>query len=371
MHQQGVLAGRLDAGDGRDLGAAHDDGVALHVSAAGGLTHHQWVEHLLGVVLRHAARHHLHAGVVAFELDLHVGRGGLVVVGEQLFGQQQLRARAQLGVGVAHGGGHAAQLDQLHLAGGSLVHDHVRDGVQDALARAAALAVVLLDVLHVAVLAAVERVDAVVLGGRVALVVDAAAGHDGHVAVLADVERVVHHVLQAGLRDDDGDEHRLALGAGRDVDVDAGVVRLGGDLDVRGRVALHQLPVLADVERAFRHAVDVGYLGEQALVDGGQVYSHDASSFLGGSSRRSCGFGGRRPLAFPRLSARAARCKTPPCQVDNRWWVFRSDAARWVRSAGSRGCPWRRSPAWAAALRACRFPPPGRRAEALSRRPAG
>ena len=117
-----------------------------------------------------------------------------------------------------------------------------------------------------------------------ALVVDAAAGDDGHVAVVFDVERVVHDVLQARLRDDDGDVHRLALRARLDADVDAGVVRLRGDLDVRRGVALDELAVLTDVKRAFRHAVYVGDLGEQALVDGGKINSHDG--LLLGSKRR-------------------------------------------------------------------------------------
>ena len=47
----------------------------------------------------------------------------------------------------------------------------------------------------------------------VAAVVDAAAGHDLHIAVLADVEVVVHRLLHTGLGDDDGDVAGLALGA--------------------------------------------------------------------------------------------------------------------------------------------------------------
>ena len=88
-------------------------------------------------------------------------------MGQQLLGQHQLRARAQLGVRVAHGGRHAAQLCELHLAAGILVHDHVGHGVEDALAGAGAFTVVLLHVLHAAVLAAVEGMDAVMLGGLV------------------------------------------------------------------------------------------------------------------------------------------------------------------------------------------------------------
>ena len=55
------------------------------------------------------------------------------------------------------------------------------------------------------------------------------------------------------------------------------ITYLTGDqsLLVSRMLALDELPVLADVERAFRHAVYVGDLGEQALVDGGQINSHD------------------------------------------------------------------------------------------------
>ena len=199
-------------------------------------------------------------------------------MGEQLLGEHQLGVRAQLGVGVAHRARHAAQLHHLHLAGGALLHVHVGGGVQDALAGALALAVVLLHVAHAAVLAQVEAVDAVVLGGVVGVVVDAAAGDDGDVAVLAHVEGVVHDVLQARLRHDDGDVHRLALGAVRDADVDAGVVGLGGNVDVGRGMALDQLAVLAHVEGALRHAVHIGDLGEQVLVDGGKINGHDSSS---------------------------------------------------------------------------------------------
>ena len=49
------------------------------------------------------------------------------------------------------------------------------------------------------------------------VVVNAAAGHDDHVAVGPDVKVVVHQLIQAGLGDDHGDVHRLALGAGLNV----------------------------------------------------------------------------------------------------------------------------------------------------------
>ena len=74
-------------------------------------------------------------------------------------------------------------------------------GVHDVAAGLAGvlLAVVLLHVAHLGVFADVEGVDAVVAALVAAGVVDAAAGHDVHVAVVADVEVVVDHLTEAGL----------------------------------------------------------------------------------------------------------------------------------------------------------------------------
>lgn len=63
-----------------------------------------------------------------------------------------------------------------------------------------------------------------------AAVVDAAAGDDGHVRALADVEIVVHQIGQAGLAQDNGNVHALVFGERADVNVDAGLVVLGHDV---------------------------------------------------------------------------------------------------------------------------------------------
>ena len=102
-------------------------------------------------------------------------------------------------------------------------------------------------IVDLGVFAHIEGVDAVVLGGLRPLVVDAAAGDDDHVAVRADEEVVVDQVVQAGLRQQDRDMDGLVLGAGLDVDVDAGLVLFGDDVDVCGGLAGVQLAVLADV----------------------------------------------------------------------------------------------------------------------------
>ena len=93
----------------------------------------------------------------------------------------------------------------------------------------------LFNVLYAGVLAQVERVDAIVLGAFVAVVVNAAAGDDGHIAVFAHVKRVVDHVFQARLRDDNRNEHRLAFGARLDFDVNAGVIGFCLDVDIGRR----------------------------------------------------------------------------------------------------------------------------------------
>ena len=94
------------------------------------------------------------------------------------------------------------------------IYDGLR--VQNALARAFALAVVLFDIVNLRVFADVEGVDAVVLGVAVAAVVDAAAGHDGHVRALADKEVVIDHVVEPGFAQYDRDMHVFAFGKGRD-----------------------------------------------------------------------------------------------------------------------------------------------------------
>ena len=89
--------------------------------------------------------------------------------------------------------------------------------------------------------------DAVVLAVLHAAVVDAAAGHDGHVAVVPHEEVVVHQVGQTALAEDHGDVDGLVLGARLDDDVDAVLVGLGYDVDVGGGVPAGLFAVGPDV----------------------------------------------------------------------------------------------------------------------------
>ena len=103
------------------------------------------------------------------------------------------------------------------------------------------------------------------LGVFTAAVVDAAPGNDGHVAVLTDEELIIDFILHTALGDDDGDEHGLVLRVVVNVDVDARLVGLGGDLDVLGGLPRHALAVQAEVIRPVRRALQAGDLGQHGL----------------------------------------------------------------------------------------------------------
>ncbi len=268
-------------GDGRyglDLGVAHDDGVALHMAEALVVADDDGAEDLLRLVLRHGAGDHAAAGVFAVELNLHIALGDLAAVGEQTLGHDGLGIFAADELGVALRGVDAANLHGVHLDRGALLQIYDRLGVHHVGAGAFALAIVLFGVVHVGIFADVEGVHTVVTGLIAAAVVDAAAGHDVHVAVLTDVEVVVDHFGQARLADNDGDVALLTLRAVENADVNALLaVRLGGDLDMLGALPRLAAAVLADVERADGLARQVGDLFQQSGVN---LSDHCSASFL-------------------------------------------------------------------------------------------
>ena len=214
-----------------------------------GVAHHAGAEHLGGLVLGHRPGDDPALGVLTVQLDDHVAVRHLAAVGQQPLCDDGLGPLAADDLGVPLGGVHAPDLHRVHLDGGALLQIHDGLGVHDLLTPAVPLGVVLFRVVDMGVFAHMEGVDAVVAGLLVAAVVDAAAGHDLHIAVLADVEVVVHRLFHTGLGDDDGDVAGLALGPVQNPDVDAGVaVGPVVDLDVlRGHPAV-TAAVLTDVE---------------------------------------------------------------------------------------------------------------------------
>ena len=133
---------------------------------------------------------------------------------------------------------------------------------------AVALAVVALHVAHLGALAHVEGVDARMLRVLHPAVVDAAPGHDGHVAVVADEKVVVHGLGEAALAQNHGDVDALVFGPGLDDDVNAVLVRLGHNVDVGGGVPGGRLAVGPDIVGPFGHVMQFRYLLQQALLNG-------------------------------------------------------------------------------------------------------
>src|SRR5699024_12785320 len=97
--------------------------------------------------------------------------------------------------------------------------------------------------------------------------VAAPAGDDQNVAVVRHVKVVVCLHLQAALAEHHRDVDALVPGARLDVDVDAGAVGHGDDLDVGGGAAAGGLAVGPDVVGPFGDAVQVGHLGQDLLLD--------------------------------------------------------------------------------------------------------
>ena len=266
MDQTRVDAVRLERGDRVHAAVLHQDRVALGVAVAFIIPVDVGVEHLIGRALRDRAGDHVGGRARAVQIDLEIRLGGLVAVGHDLLFNDQGRAVAQLRGGVAHGRAHAADLRRLHLHVAALVDLDDRDRVQDPVARARALGVVLLDVADLRVLPDVERVDAVVLHRLLAHAADAAARHDRDVRALADVKVVIHQVLQPGLRQDDRDVHALVLRAGGNDNVDARLIFLRDNVDVRRGLTVDADAVRAQVERAHGPLVQIGDLFEHVLL---------------------------------------------------------------------------------------------------------
>ena len=225
------------------------------MAEAGGVALYAGIEDLRGRFLRDRAGDHARAGARAVQDDVHLADGVLRALGQELFVDLHLGICAVgFALRIALRIVDAADLAGVHDDGRALLQ--IDDGlrVQDALAGAGALAVVLFDVVYLRVFADIEGVDTVMLGVAVAAVVDAAARDDGHIRALADKEVVIDHVVKAGSAQDDRNVDVFAPGEGRDPDVDAVLVGLGDDLDMLGVLAELLLAVETDVDGAVRNA---------------------------------------------------------------------------------------------------------------------
>ena len=105
-----------------------------------------------------------------------------------------------------------------------------------------------------------EGVNPIVARFPIASVVNAATGHDGDIRPFADVKIVIHQILQTGLAEQNRDVHAFVFGAGLDININAGFIRLGDNVNVFRGAPTGTTTVGANVVRALRHFVQTGDL---------------------------------------------------------------------------------------------------------------
>ena len=180
-------------------------------------------------------------------------------MGEQAFGYNYFCVRVEGGLSIAQGRIDSRELDHLHLAVRALLHRDLGHGVQYALTRAVALAVVLFNIFDFRIFADKEAVYTVVLGLFGAAIVYPAARDYKNVRALADIEVVINRVVDAGLCKNDGDMYLLALCERLYVYIYAGLAVLWFNGDIFARLSYNALAVFSYVQRALGQHVHVGY----------------------------------------------------------------------------------------------------------------
>ena len=205
MNELCIDAVRADSGNGGDFGISHDNGVALDVTEAFGVTCHAGEEGLRGVILTDGAGEDSCGRILAVEEDIDLRFRGLRAMCEQTFRENDLSVFADMDLGVAVGGVDAADLGHIHFHGSAFFEVDDSFGVHDAAAGAVALAVVLFDVFDMGIFPDVEGMDAAVGAVLIAAVMDPAASDDDDIRVFADKEFIADGFVDAAFGEDDGD----------------------------------------------------------------------------------------------------------------------------------------------------------------------
>ena len=244
-----------DSGNGLDLCFAHNDGVAADVSKTWSVALHPRIEHLNRVILGHRPGNHTGFGAFAVQKYIHFAFSILVVVGQQLFGDNNFRVLAQNGLGVPLGIVHALNLSGVQGDGSALLQ--IEDGlrIQNPFAAAFALAVMGLRIGDFCVFAHIKGVDAIVLGVITAAVVDTTSGDNVDLRALSNIEIVVDLVMETAFRKHHGNMDAFVLGKGGNVNVDAVFIGFGFNPDVLRIDPVGLFAVDADVHRAVGLAV--------------------------------------------------------------------------------------------------------------------
>ena len=183
VDQGGVNACGLELGCCDDNALVHDDGIALCMAPALGISGDVDDDVLLGFALCDTTAYDVADRAVAVEVDSDLGLGCLVEVREDLVVHDEGGVCSDLSlcdpVCVVDSG----DLGGVHIHRGTLFEIYDGRGVHEPLAGSSALAVVLLDVLDLRILSDMESMDAVVLAVVAAAVADSAACNDYNVTV--------------------------------------------------------------------------------------------------------------------------------------------------------------------------------------------
>ena len=140
--------------------------------------------------------------------------------------------------------------------------------VQNSSAGAVACAIVFFRIAHLGILAHVERMNAIVTAILTAAVMDAAASHDVDVNAVGNMKIIVNQVVHTGFGNHNRDRYGFALSARLDIDINAGLILLGYNFDMLGRMADKALAVEPQVECALlRHFLHVCNLLEHHFLN--------------------------------------------------------------------------------------------------------
>ena len=204
-----------------DNALVHDDGIALRMALADGISGDVDDDILLGFTLCDAAAYDVAYRTVTVKIDLDLCLCRLVEVRKDLVVHDQGSVRADLclcdPVCIVDPG----DLGSVHVHCGAFFKINDRCRVHEPLAGACSLAVVLLDVLYLRILSDMESMDAVMLAVVSAAVADAAPCDDGYVTVGAYEKVVINALLVAGFADDYRDMAGFIFRSVLEIDVDA------------------------------------------------------------------------------------------------------------------------------------------------------
>ena len=203
-------------------------------------------------------------------------------MGHQSFPYHQGRIGSKFCLRSANGGIHAFDLHHFHFHRTAFFQICFRHRIQDPFCASVPFAVMLFHIFYFTVLSYKKPMHAVMLRILHAAVMDAAAGHDHHVAVFPNIKIIVHCFLDAAGAEHHRNMHALILRAGFNTDVNAAYILFGNDINVRGSIAGRHLAVGPDIIRAAGNGVQIRNFRQQSFLN---FINHSHPSFSGSHIR--------------------------------------------------------------------------------------